>query len=50
MREGWNLKTLGEIGKVSMCKRILKKQTTPDGDIPFYNIGTFGKTPDAFIT
>ncbi len=48
--EGWEEKTLGEIGKVSMCKRILKKQTTPSGDIPFYKIGTFGKEPNAFIT
>jgi type I restriction enzyme S subunit len=49
LKDGWNLKTLGDIGKVSMCKRILKKQTTPDGDIPFYKIGTFGKTANAFI-
>ncbi|HAI17359.1 MAG: restriction endonuclease subunit S [Xanthomarina sp.] len=47
--EGWEEKSLGELGKVSMCKRILKKQTTPIGDIPFYKIGTFGKTPNAFI-
>lgn len=40
---------LGDIGPVSMCKRILKEQTTPDGDIPFYKIGTFGRAPDAFI-
>jgi type I restriction enzyme, S subunit len=40
---------LGEIGRVSMCKRILKQQTSPSGDIPFFKIGTFGKTPDAFI-
>ncbi len=48
--EGWITKTLGEIGKVSMCKRILKKQTTASGDIPFYKIGTFGKEPNAFIS
>ena len=47
--EGWVETTLGEIGKVSMCKRILKKQTTSSGDIPFYKIGTFGKTANAFI-
>lgn len=50
MKEGWEIKKLGEIGKVSMCKRILKKQTLPIGDIPFYKIGTFGKTPNAFIS
>jgi len=49
MKDGWEIKTLGEIGKVSMCKRILKKQTSASGDIPFYKIGTFGKTPNAFI-
>jgi type I restriction enzyme S subunit len=47
--EGWEEKTLGELGKVSMCKRIMKKQTAPLGDIPFYKIGTFGKEPNAFI-
>ncbi|NQU32624.1 MAG: restriction endonuclease subunit S [Bacteroidetes bacterium] len=47
--EGWEEKSLGELGKVSMCKRILKKQTTTSGDIPFYKIGTFGKSPNAFI-
>ena len=29
MKQGWELKKIGELGKVSMCKRILKKQTTP---------------------
>lgn len=48
--DGWEEKTLGELGKVSMCKRILKKQTTPDGEIPFFKIGTFGKEPNAFIS
>lgn len=46
---GWVETTLGEIGKVSMCKRIFKEETTATGDIPFYKIGTFGKDPDAFI-
>ncbi len=46
---GWKEATLGELGKVSMCKRILKDQTLPVGDIPFYKIGTFGKTANAFI-
>ena len=41
---------LGEIGKISMCKRIFKEQTQADGDIPFYKIGTFGKEPDAYIS
>jgi type I restriction enzyme, S subunit len=42
-------KTLNEIGKVSMCKRIFKNETLANGDIPFYKIGTFGKQPNAFI-
>ena len=41
---------LGEVGKISMCKRIFKNQTTNKGDIPFYKMGTFGKQPDAYIS
>lgn len=48
-KDGWREKSLGELGKVSMCKRILKKHTSAAGDIPFYKIGTFGKTANAFI-
>ena len=42
-------KTLGDIGDVKMCKRILKSETRSEGDVPFYKIGTFGKQADAFI-
>lgn len=45
----WNFCKLGELGSVEMCKRIFKQQTTIQGDIPFYKIGTFGRKPDAFI-
>jgi len=47
-----NLKfiALGDIGKVSMCKRVFKEETSDTGEIPFYKIGTFGKDPDAFIS
>lgn len=38
-----------EIGKVCMCKRILKEQTVSSGDVPFYKIGTFGGVADAYI-
>ena len=48
--DNWEEKTIGDLGKPSMCKRILKQQTSSDGDIPFYKIGTFGKTPNAFIS
>ena len=43
-------KPLGEIGKVRMCRRIFREQTTPKGDIPFYKIGTFGREADAYIS
>ena len=46
----WEVKRLGDIGPVLMCKRILKKQTSEVGEIPFYKIGTFGKKPDAYIS
>ena len=41
---------LGDIGKVSMCKRIMKSETSSEGDVPFYKIGTFGKQADAYIS
>ncbi|PIW37415.1 MAG: restriction endonuclease [Candidatus Kerfeldbacteria bacterium CG15_BIG_FIL_POST_REV_8_21_14_020_45_12] len=40
---------LGEIGKVSMCKRVLKHETSSTGDIPFYKISTFGEKANAYI-
>jgi putative type I restriction enzyme specificity protein HI_0216 len=47
---GCELKMLGDIGEVRMCKRILKEQTSSNGEIPFYKIGTFGKEADAYIS
>ena len=41
---------LGDIGKVSMCRRILKSETNSIGGIPFFKIGTFGKKEDAYIS
>ena len=49
-RKNWRQIRLGDIGEVSMCKRILKSQTSATGDVPFFKIGTFGKQPDAFIS
>ncbi len=46
----WKLCKLGDIGSVSMCRRIFKEQTTESGDIPFYKIGTFGGKADAYIS
>lgn len=46
----WEQRKLGEVGSVSMCRRIFKEQTSENGDIPFYKIGTFGGEADAFIS
>ena len=46
----FNWSSIGEIGEVRMCKRILKEQTSTNEEIPFYKIGTFGKKADAFIS
>ncbi len=48
--DAWEQHKFGDLGFVSMCKRIFKEQTSPEGDIPFYKIGTFGGEPDAFIS
>ena len=48
--EDWEEISLGDVGEVKMCKRIMKYQTSAKGDIPFYKIGTFGKSADAFIS
>ena len=47
--DDWELRKLGEVGTVAMCRRIFKEQTSEHGEIPFYKIGTFGGPPDAFI-
>lgn len=46
----WNHCRLGDIFKVSMCKRVFKDETSAEGDVPFYKIGTLGKEPDSFIS
>lgn len=46
----WQSGILGDIGKVCMCKRVMKHETSETGDIPFYKIGTFGKKADAYIS
>ena len=45
----WETCKLGDLGPVSMCKRVMKDETKPTGDVPFYKIGTFGRESDAFI-
>ena len=46
----WEQRKFGDIGSVAMCKRIFKEQTSDEGEVPFYKIGTFGGEPDAFIS
>ena len=46
----WEQRKVGELASVSMNRRIFKEQTTENGDVPFFKIGTFGGTPDAYIT
>lgn len=46
----WKEMTLGSLGSVAMNKRIFKDETSENGDIPFYKIGTFGGIADAFIS
>ena len=46
----WEQRKFGDVGSVAMCKRIFKEQTSDEGEVPFYKIGTFGGIPDAFIS
>lgn len=46
----WEVKNLGDIGEVKMCRRIFNHETNSNGEIPFYKIGTFGSEPDAYIS
>ncbi|QGX47317.1 restriction endonuclease subunit S [Streptococcus equinus] len=48
--DDWEQRKFGDVGSVAMCKRIFKEQTSDEGDVPFYKIGTFGGTPDAYIS
>ena len=42
--------TIGEIGDIKMCKRILKSETNLMSGIPFYKIGTFGGVANSYIS
>lgn len=48
--EEWETTMLGDYTSPKMCKRIMKDETSIDGEIPFYKIGTFGGMADSFIT
>jgi type I restriction enzyme S subunit len=45
----WDVKKLGDLGEIKMCRRIFSHETKEVGTIPFYKIGTFGKEADAYI-
>lgn len=49
-KDDWEQRKLGEVGSVVMNRRIFKEQTSDSGDVPFYKIGTFGGSPDSFIS
>ena len=50
----WQKGKLGDAFNVKMCKRIFKEETSEDsseeGDIPFYKIGTFCGEADSYIS
>ncbi len=48
--DAWEQRKLKSFGQVLMNKRIFKQETSENGEIPFYKIGTFGKKADAFIS
>ena len=48
--EGWVSGQLGHVGKVSMCKRIMKHETSSHGEIPFFKISTFGGDANTYIS
>lgn len=48
--EDWRCAKIEDVATISMCKRIFADQTTENGEIPFYKIGTFGKVADAYVS
>ena len=46
----WGSRKIGDDCSVLMCKRIFANQTSEQGDVPFYKIGTIGAEPDAYIS
>lgn len=48
--EDWDVKKLGDVGEIRMCRRVFNRETHEIGAIPFYKIGTFGKQADAHIS
>ena len=46
----WESRTIGDDCNILMCKRIFANQTMPEGEVPFYKIGTIGDKADAYIS
>ncbi len=46
----WLENKIGELLDVKMCKRVFAEQTSENGEIPFYKIGTIGLKADAYIS
>ena len=46
----WESRKIGDDCSVLMCKRVFAHQTSEQGDVPFYKIGTIGAEPDAYIS
>lgn len=46
----WQKGKLGDAFNVKMCKRIFKEETSEEGNIPFYKIGTFCGEADSYIS
>ncbi|PTS92203.1 hypothetical protein DBR27_19900 [Flavobacterium sp. HMWF030] len=47
---GWESGQLGDVGKVSMCKRVMKHETSSHEEIPFFKISTFGGDANTYIS
>ena len=46
----WKKVRFESVGMLAMCKRVFQHETKSEGEIPFFKIGTFGRTPDAYIS
>ncbi len=49
-QQGWEKAKLGDLGRICMCKRVMKHETNSISGVPFYKIGTFGAKADAYIS
>lgn len=46
----WAKGILSDLGSVSMNRRIYKEETSENGEVPFFKIGTFGGKADSYIS